>query len=116
MEIQNYGEVMTTILREIKEAIGIQPDNFGFDTPTLMFINSTKSTLVQLGVDELDVPIVEQTEWPVFTNPRLLALVKHYFQIKVKAALDPVPSETIAKGFAATASELEGRIMDEVFE
>jgi hypothetical protein len=107
---------MTIILEDIKTSIGILPDNLGFDSELLMFINSAKSSLIQLGVVELDIEIDEETEWPEFPNGEMLSLSKHYISVKVRQTFDPIPSETISKTISSAAMELEGRIAHEVAE
>ncbi len=116
-ETQNFGELMTTtILEDVKVSLGILSNNLGFDSELLMFINSAKSSLVQLGVAELDIDIDETTEWPIFPNSSVEALTKHYIHVKVRQTFDPVASETIARVISATAEELEGRIAHEIAE
>lgn len=115
-ETQNFGEIMTIILEDMKATLGILPDNLGFDQELLMFINSAKSSLIQLGVVELDVEIEEETEWPEFPNSEMEALSKHYMSLKVRQTFDPIPSETIARTISSSATELEGRIAHEVAE
>lgn len=105
-----------TILENIKTSVGILPDNLGFDSELLMFINSAGSSLVQLGVAEMDIPIDEVTEWPTFPNDRVGFLSKHFVQVKVRQTFDPVASETIAGTMSRVAIELEGRIAHEMAE
>ncbi len=104
------------ILENIKTTIGVLPDNLGFDSELLMFINSAKSSLVQLGLAELDIDIDETTEWPSFPNPTIQYLSKHYIQVKVRQTFDPGASETIARTLSAVVKELEGRIGHEISE
>lgn len=108
---------MTTIILEnVKTSLGILPDNLGFDSELLMFINSAKSSLVQLGVAELDIAIDEETEWPTFPNAIVESTSKHYIHVKTRQTFDPVASETISRTMLAAANELEGRIAHEIAE
>jgi hypothetical protein len=107
---------MTIILESIKVSLGILPDNLGFDSELLMFINSAKSSLVQLGVAELDIAIDEATEWPTFPNISIESMSKHYIHVKVRQTFDPIPSETISNTVSSAARELEGRIAHEIAE
>ena len=108
---------MTTIILEnVKTSAGILSDNLGFNTELLMYINSAKSSLVQLGVAEFDIPVDESTEWPNFPNDLIEDLSKHYISVKVRQTFDPVASETISRTMSATAEQLEGRIAHEVAE
>lgn len=104
------------ILEEMKLSLGILNNNIGFDTELLLFSNSIKSSLVQLGVVEMDIDINENTTWPVWQNDKLGGFVKHYMQVKLRQTFDPTASETMAKTLAASASELEDRIINEVAE
>lgn len=104
------------ILENIKTSLGILPDNLGFDSELLMFINSARIPLVQLGLVEFDIEVDEQTEWPVFPNLEIKSLSIHYIHVKVRQTFDPVASETIARTVSAAANELEGRIAHEVSE
>ncbi len=107
---------MTVLLVDIKTSIGILEENLGFDSELLMFINSAASSLVQLGVVEMDIPIEEETEWPIFPNDQVKSLVKHFVSLKVRQTFDPVASETISKTISSSVIELEGRIAHEMAE
>jgi len=104
------------ILMDIKTSLGILEDNLGFDSELLMFINSAASSLVQLGVAEMNTLIEADTEWPVFPNDQVKALVKHFVSLKVRQTFDPIASETIANTFLSSVRELEGRIAYEMAE
>lgn len=99
-----------TMLDDVKYGIGILPSNDGFDDELLMHMNSVGATLVQHGVDEFDLDIDNQTDWPTLGNQQIKALVKQYFIVKVKLVFDPSASETINKSLEGIIPELEGRI------
>lgn len=105
-----------TILEDIKVGLGVMPDNLGFDLELLIFLNSIKVSLVQLGVTEMEIDIDEETGWPVFTDSTVEGLTKHYILVKARQAFDPTASETIAKTFERSVVELEGRLAHEVEE
>jgi hypothetical protein len=105
-----------TILEDVKISLGIMPDNLGFDLELLIFLNSIKVSLVQLGVDDMDINIDETVGWPVWTNDTVGGFTKHYILVKARQAFDPTASETIAKTFEKSAVELEGRLAHEVEE
>jgi len=107
---------MTIILEDIQTSVGILPDNLGFNSELLMFINSAAASLVQLGVAEMNISIEEETEWPTFPNDQVGFLSKHFMQVKVRQTFDPVASETIAGTMSRVATELEGRIAHEMAE
>jgi hypothetical protein len=105
-----------TILEDIKTTLGLLSDNIGFDLELLIFVNSAKVNLVQLGVTEMEIAITEDTQWPVFTNPLVGDLSKHYINLKARQTFDPIASETIAKTVSVSVTELEGRLVHELEE
>ena len=105
-----------TIIEDIKAALGLRPDNLGFDLELLIFVNSAKVSLVQLGVTEMDIDIDDATQWPSFTKARVGDLTKHYICAKSKLTFDPVASETIANAISNSVRELEGRLVHELEE
>ena len=108
---------MTIILIDIKTALGVIPNNLGFDSELLMFINSAKTQLGQLGLDEFALLDIEETTvWPQFDNVAIRDMVKHYMVLRTKESFDPIPSETIAKMLSRSAEILEGRIIHEIYE
>ncbi len=116
-ETQNFGDIMAKlILEDIKKTLGLLTDNLGFDLDLLIFLNSSKVNLVQLGVTEMQIDIDEKTEWPTFVNSLVGDLTKHYLNAKARQLFDPVASETIANTIDAAIIELEGRLMHEIEE
>lgn len=116
-ETQNFGDIMAKlILEDIKTTLGLLPDNLGFDLELLIFVNSSKVNLVQLGVTEMEIIIDETTEWPAFTNSLVGDLTKHYINLKARQTFDPIASETIAKTINGAVTELEGRLLHELEE
>lgn len=115
-ETQNFGEIMTIILEDTKLALGILPDNLGFDAELLLFINSAKANLVHFGLVEFDISIDENTEWPTLGSEAVMSHVKTYVLLKVKQNFDPTASETISNTVSSSVLELEGRINYEVQE
>lgn len=108
---------MGTMLSDIKEAVGVDANNLGFDQELLGVINAVASGLSQVGITEFDTLVIEaETDWPVFTSVTVGGLVKPYFFMKVRSIFDPIPSETIAKTLHAAAVEFEGRMAYEVEE
>jgi hypothetical protein len=107
---------MTIIIEDVKKALAIDPDNLGFDGELYININAAKSTLVQLGVVELDITIDEETSWPVFNSDVVGEHAKQYLVLKVKSVFDPTASETIRSAFDAYMVELESRIVHELDE
>lgn len=107
---------MSTILEDLRVSLGIPVDNLSFDTELLININAAKSTLVQLGVTELDISIDDTTTWPVFNVDVVGELSKEYLVVKVRTIFDSIPSETIQNTMAQHLKELESRIRHEIEE
>lgn len=105
-----------TILEDVKTGLGISVDNLGFDSELLVFVNSAKGSLVQLGVTQLDIAIDETTDWPAFSTEAMTSHVKSYILVKVKQTFDPTASETINRVLTNALNEVEGRITYEVQE
>lgn len=104
------------ILNTIKNSIGVLEDNLAFDLEILLALNSAKAALVQLGLEELNINIKEDTMWPEFSNETIKSLAKQYLIGKTKQIFDPTASETISKSLSAALIELEGRLAHEIQE
>jgi len=107
---------MTLIIEDVKKALAVDPNNLAFDGELFVNINSAKSILVQLGVEELNISIDETTSWPVFDSDVVGELTKHYMVLKVKSIFDPTASETIQRIFSEGMITLESRIVHELDE
>ena len=108
---------MSSILVDVKQALGLDVDNLGFDFEILMHINSAVSQLVQLGVSEFKgIVVTSDEEWPVFSTDTLDGLVKPYIYLRTKLIFDPSANGTIAQALREHADGLEGRIAHEVYE
>lgn len=107
---------MTLIIEDVKKALAIDPGNLAFDGELYVNINSAKSILIQLGVEELNIDIDEEASWPVFNSDVVGELAKHYMVLKVKSIFDPTASETIHKTFADGMIAIESRIVHELDE
>jgi hypothetical protein len=106
---------MGTILGDVKQAIGVDENNLGFDVELLIYINAIGSTLAQLGATEFDALVVDaNTNWPSMANGILDSHIKPYFVLRTRKLFDPIASETIAKSFNEHISEFEGRIAHEL--
>lgn len=103
-----------SILNGTKKALGVDPSYDVFDHEIIMHINSTFSTLHQLGVGP-KVPFVIQDStdrWDSFIkdNPTVLQSVKTYMQLKVKLLFDPPSSSFALESFRKQAEEFEWRL------
>jgi hypothetical protein len=107
---------MTLIIEDVKKALAIEPSNLAFDGELYVNINSAKSILIQLGVEELNISIDETTSWPVFDSDVVGELAQHYMVLKVKSIFDPTASETIQRTFSEGMVSIESRIVHELDE
>ena len=103
-----------SILSSVKKVLGLDDEYDVFDHEIIMHINSTFSTLHQLGVGP-KVPFVIQDStdrWDSFIkdNPTVLQSVKTYMQLKVKLLFDPPSSSFALESFRKQAEEFEWRL------
>lgn len=103
----------TSILNDIKKALGIDTGYTAFDVDILMHINSVFSTLNQLGIGpEEGFSIEDNTAtWDALLadDPRLNS-VKTYVFIKVRLVFDPPSTSYGIQALKELALELEVRI------
>ena len=104
-----------SILDDIKSTIGVVPEYEEFDRPLLLIINSTFSTLHQLGFGpEEGFEITDNTTtWDEYIPSPKYNFVKEYITSSVHLAFDP-PTSSIAKDILEKrVKELEFRINSE---
>jgi hypothetical protein len=102
-------EDMSSILNDVKHALGHPETVTAFDQDLILYINSAFGTLNQLGVGTtLGFQIADaQNSWEeFFTDPRLNA-VKSYIILCVKMSFDPPKS-----GFATDAMERQKKELE----
>lgn len=108
--------IENSILDDIKSSIGIVPDYTEFDKTLLLLINSTFSTLHQLGFgpDEGFEITDNTTIWSDYIPSPRLNFIKEYIISNVHLAFDP-PTSSIAKDILEKRiQELTFRINSEV--
>lgn len=102
-----------SILDSVKKVLGIPPEHTAFDIDVAMHINSTLSTLHQLGVgpeEGFEVTGSDET-WSAFVNDvTLVNLVKTYVYLKVKLIFDPPPTSFGIAAAERQITEHESRI------
>lgn len=94
---------MDSILNSIKKILGIAPDYTEFDVDIIMHINSTFSTLNQLGIGPVEGFMIEDDDatWDDFLlGDSRLNSVKTCVGLKVRLVFDPP-----ATSFGITAME-----------
>jgi hypothetical protein len=102
----------SSILNDVKQALGLLPENTAFDTDIIMHINTAISILTQLGVGPVTGYQItgEDNTWDEFADDARLNAARSYIYLKVKLMFDPP-----ATGFETAArerqiAELEYRI------
>lgn len=105
---------MDSILKSIKQLLGIADDDNSFDTEITIHINSVLSVLTQLGVGPSTGYRVtgEFETWSDFlSDDNLLEMVKSYTYLKVKLMFDlATTSSAVIEATNRSVSELEWRI------
>lgn len=104
-----------SILTSVKKNLGLEEADTSFDVDITMYINSTFSTLHQLGVGpENGFQIEDKTAtWDALlgTDPRLNN-VKAFVYLKVRQIFDPPATSFAIESFERIARELEWRISE----
>lgn len=103
---------MSSILNDVKHALGILPENTAFDSDIMMHVNSAISNLTQLGVGPVAGYQITSAanQWAEFADDPRLNSVRSYILMKVKLIFDPPQTgfETAAR--ERMIQELEYRI------
>ena len=102
-----------SILQSVKKTLNLAPDYEAFDEDVLMHINSTFSTLHQLGVGPaLGYAIEDGAEtWQDFLgNDARLNNIKTYIFLRVRLLFDPPATGFHVKAMEEQIKELEWRI------
>lgn len=108
------GGAMDSILTSVKKLIGIDEYDEHFDPDIIMLINTTLSTLNQLGVGPTaGFSIVDEISiWDDFTQDVIIAgLIKSYIYLKVKLIFDPPQSSAVIEAMNRSIAELEFRLI-----
>ena len=81
-----------SILESIKKVLGVEPSNTVFDTDIIMYINSTFSTLAQIGVGPDEGYAIEDTtpKWSDYLGTNnLINSVQSFMYLSVQLLFDP---------------------------
>lgn len=106
-----------SILTSIKKILGITETYDSFDTDIIMFINTTFSTLNQIGAGPSEGFFIsdETLKWSDYSdNNKLLGFVKQYVYLKVRLVFDPPTLSSVQESYKRISEELEERIKLEV--
>lgn len=114
--IQNYGDIMESILDTIKKMLGLPDTQTAFDIDIIIDINMAINTLSQIGVgpkEGFSITGPDETwEEYIGTSPKL-EMVKAYIYLKVKQIFDP-GSNSLTQAIETQIKELEWRISVQV--
>jgi hypothetical protein len=105
--------IKDSILNTTKKLLGIDPAYTQFDTDILVHINTTFSTLHQLGIGgALEFQITDETDvWTDFIGTVVGAnSVRSLMYYKVKLVFDPPATSFAQKAMEDQAAELEWRL------
>lgn len=104
--------IRESILLSVKKVIGgLEGSNPHFDTDLIIFINSTFTSLAQLGVGPASPFKIESDEdlWSSFDYDDIEA-VKEYMVLKVKLVFDPPLNGSVMQAYKDRIAELEWRM------
>lgn len=103
-----------SILTSIKKLLGITKEYEYFDEDIKIHINSTFTTLHQLGIGpkEKAFQITGKTEtWDMFMqDDKNMESVKTYIYLKVRLLFDPPANSNVMAAFQEQAAEYEWRL------
>lgn len=101
-----------SILKTIKEILGVSDDYDVFDLTIIIHINSVFSILSQLGVGPAESFYIEDesTTWDEFFSESDLNLIRSYVYLKVKMLFDPPTTSFLLDAMNKQISEFESRI------
>ena len=102
-----------SVLLSTKQMLGISPEDTSFDVNVIMSINTALTTLMDLGLTEVEDQIVtgDNTTWDDLLGGRTdIEYVKTYVYQKVKMIFDPPTSTAAIDAMQRSISELEWRI------
>lgn len=103
----------SSILLSIKKMLGLTSEYNVFDQDIIIYINSTLSTLTQLGVRSEEGFRIsgEEETWDIYLgDSQDLENVKTYIYLKVRLLFDPPTSSFVLDSFNNQIKELEWRI------
>lgn len=102
-----------SILNTTKQLLGLSLEDTSFDVDVLIHINSSISTLHQLGVGTTDPELVvdKDTEWSSLTEDSvLLSMVKPFIYLTTRLSFDPPGTSFLGDSITRTLAELTFRI------
>lgn len=105
--------MIDSVLLSTKQMLGISPEDTSFDVNVIMSINTALTTLMDLGLTEVEDEIVTDDDmtWDDLLGGRTdIEYVKTYVYQKVKMIFDPPTSTAAIDAMQRSINELEWRI------
>lgn len=108
-------KVTDSILKSIRDAIGLPEEDSSFDVDLLMHINTYLGTLTQVGTGDPSVIVSDDsTTWeqfllPEMNTPSIFQAAKTYVLINTKMAFDP-PTPTSQQYMKQASDEILWRL------
>lgn len=109
------NDTKVSILKSIRQAIGLDPEDNSFDNDLIMHINTFLGILTQAGAGNETVTVTGETEtWddfllPELNTPSIFQSVQTYIFINVKMVFDP-PTPTSQQYMKQASDEILWRI------
>lgn len=110
------AKIKSSILNDVKEAIGIVQDYTVFDSQLIICINSVFSTLHQLGIGPEEGFYIDgpETKWEDYVESKRFDFIRSYMIMKVHVMFDPPTSSVAMDALNKQIAEYEWRINSEV--
>ena len=107
---------MSSILRDIKSSLGIDPDVNEYDIDILMHLNSTLAVLYQVsGTNSGSVPHItdDTVEWDALIDPSgQTAMIKSYIYVSIRILFDPPTTSFTINALKDQKKEYEWRLSE----
>jgi hypothetical protein len=106
---------VSSILDDVKHALGLLPDQPAFDSDVKMHINTALGTLNQLGIGPSEGFMIADSsaQWSEFIPNARQNGVTSYLFLRVKLLLDPPQVGFVIASMDRQIQELEWRLMVE---
>lgn len=103
---------MSSILNDIKHALGILPENTAFDSDVMIFVNGAIGTLTQLGVGPLVGYQITgpDNQWEEFYTDARLNAVRSYLILCAKLQFTPPDTGFVMGSMERQKQEMEYRL------
>lgn len=101
-----------SILLTIKKLLGIQEDDYSFDTDIIVHINSAFSELTQIGYGPENGYIITDSgnKWREIATNNLVEMIKTYIYLKVKIIFDPPTNSSVLDLYKKEIERYEWRL------